>query len=133
KLAPATPKKRPHVKVLPAIPAIRESREKSLLEFVESFEDGEGDIDMAHAEILDVLAPGPSRPRGRDNLTMLQVDDTCIDLTHLGMGIVPLDDQVIMPIPGISDDMHDHGVEIEPADEQVEMVLDMEGVGTDDP
>ena len=85
---------------------------------------------MAHAHALEdiSLTPPTQRPKGRDNLTMLQIDDVCADLVHLGL--VPLDEHA--GIPGI-DDAVDSSVEAEPADEQVEMVLDMEGVGTDDP
>jgi RNA polymerase primary sigma factor len=88
---------------------------------------------MAHAELLDGMqlnAPR-QRPDGtrRDNLTMLQLDDVCTDLMHLG--VMPIEDPMLLP--GMPEDAHEAAVEIEPADEQVEMVLDMEGVSTDDP
>lgn len=88
---------------------------------------------MAHAHIMDDLPTGGSRPNKRDNLTMLQIDDVCGDLLHLG--VMPIEDATALPgLPGLGDDAHDHAIEeVEPVDEQVEMVLDMEGVGTDDP
>jgi RNA polymerase primary sigma factor len=121
-----------HTDVCQAILAVRESR-KSLLEFIESFEDGERGVEMAHAETLDELAPITARTRNRDHLTMVQIDDACADLVHLG--ILPLDEQAGIPVlPGMPDDAHAHvHVEVESTDDQVEVMLDMEGVGTDDP
>src|SRR5829696_6649633 len=86
---------------------------------------------MANAQLLDDMhAPSPQQPR-RDNITMLQLDDVCADLLHLGvMGVAPLDDPIL--IPGLPGEISDQ-VEIEPADEHVEMVLDLEGVSIDDP
>src|SRR3954452_3713701 len=110
--------------------ALRESRTR-IREAIQRFEfedDGEEGTDMANAHALDDIPLNPARSKGRDNLTMLQIDDVCADLVHLGL--VPLDDHA--GIPGI-DDAHDAQVEVEPADEQIEIVLDMEGVSTDDP
>lgn len=79
--------------------------------------------------LLDDMSPIVPRQPKRDNITMLPVDDLCgVDLAQLVT--LPMDDHLLVPgLPG----EHDQGIEIEPTDEQVEMVLDMEGVGTDDP
>ncbi len=85
---------------------------------------------MAHTEILDELAAVTTpRPRGRENLTMLQLDEVCAELIH--NGVLTIDDQPGMLI--LPDDTADRSMEIEANDEQVEMALDMEGVSTDDP
>jgi RNA polymerase primary sigma factor len=113
---------------------------ESLDEFFESFEDGEEGTNMANAaHLLDDMTPVAPRQPKRDNITMLPVDDTCIDLSQLN--VMPMDDHMLIPgLPSLSglsglggDHDHDHAIDIEAADEQVEMVLDMEGVGTDDP
>jgi RNA polymerase primary sigma factor len=104
---------------------------------------------MATAESLDDMHFGPvrttrdarqTRQSRRDNLTMLQLDDLCADMVHLG--IVPIHDSVI--IPEITDDptdeqdphalhsAHDNGLDAED-DGHVDTVLDMEGVSIDDP
>ncbi len=83
-----------------------------------------------NAELLDDLAPNPARQSKRDNLTMLQIDDICGDMVNLG--VMPLDDTITLP--GLHDvPDHPDEIEVEPADEHVEMVLSMEGVGTEDP
>src|SRR5215212_1203310 len=111
---------------------------ESLEEFFESFEDGEEGTNMANAaHLLDDITPVAPRQSRRDNLTMLPIDDLSIDLSHLN--VMPIDDQVIIPgLPALTSltsltGDHDHGADMEVADEQVETVLDMEGVGTDDP
>src|ERR1043165_5388758 len=91
---------------------------------------------MAHAETLDELAALP-RSRERDNvslgsntgLAMLHIDELGIDFAHLNM--LPLEEPV--GIGGGSGGAHEQSVEIEPADEQVDIALDMEGVSIDDP
>src|SRR5215208_1279227 len=88
---------------------------------------------------------------------MLQIDDMCDDMLHLGIlrpdetAEIDLHDDADLAEEGLRavHDIHDsdrmHGphelglnlheddIEVEPADEHVEMVLDMEGVGIDDP
>src|SRR5437867_11189874 len=120
------------------IRTLRESRD--LLEFIQSIEGGDGGIDMAnahaHAHLLDDMPLGaPQAPR-RAHLTMLQLDDMCAD--PVNMGLMPLDDQGLPGTPGLPGiagmiEDHDATIEAEAGDEQVDMLLDMEGVGTDDP
>jgi len=111
---------------------------ESLDEFFESFEHGEEGTNMANAaHLLDDIAPVAPRQPKRDNITVLPVDDMCIDLSQLN--VMPMDDHMVIPgLPALSGlaglgGEHDQAIDIEAADEQVEMVLDMEGVGTDDP
>src|SRR4051794_39958213 len=111
---------------------------ESLEEFFESFEDGEEGTNMANAaHLLDDMTPVAPRQIKRDNISVLPIDDMCIDLTQLN--VMPIDEQVLIPglpgLPGLTTltGDHDPGVDIEVSDEQVEMALDMEGVGTDDP
>ena len=111
----------------PVLLNLQESR-KCLRELT-SFSEGERGTHMAHAHILDDMPTGGPRHVKRDNLTMLQLDDMCADLLHLG--VMPLDDPAALH--GMSDEAQDQPIEVEPVDEQVEMVLDMEGVSTDDP
>jgi RNA polymerase primary sigma factor len=59
---------------------------------------------------------------------MLQIDELCADM--ISLGILPLDEATdISDLPGGG---HDQSIEVESA-EQIELVLNMEGVGTDDP
>ena len=65
---------------------------------------------MAHAHIMDDLPTGGSRPNKRGNLTMLQIDDVCGDLLHLG--VMPIEDSAALPgLPGLGDDAYDHAIE----------------------
>jgi RNA polymerase primary sigma factor len=84
---------------------------------------------MAQAQALNAFLPNTTRHTRQDNITMLQIDDLCADLAHLG--IVPMEDTA--DIHGITDDGHDDTVEADATEEQVDMVLDMEGVSIDDP
>jgi RNA polymerase primary sigma factor len=118
---------------------------QSLEEFFESLEDGEEGTNMANAaHMLDDIDPVAPRQSKRENLMVLPMDDMPIDLSQIS--IMPTDDPMLIPglpglpglsglpgLPGITGDHDDHGIDIEPADEQVEIVLDTEGVGTDDP
>ena len=79
-----------------------------------------------NAEMLNSLETSSAR-KTKGNITMLQVDDLCADLVHLG--IVPIDDTV--DLGDISDDSHDIHAEVEHQEVPVDMVLDMEGIGVD--
>src|SRR5437870_3767590 len=84
---------------------------------------------MAQPQMIGDARLEPVQRKDRANLTMLQIDDACGELVNLG--IIGLDDPLAMP--GMLADGPDLAGEIEPADEQVDTVLDMEGVSTDDP
>lgn len=111
----------------PVLQALRESRQ--IFRELTRFSEGERGTPMAHAHILDDVTPSGPRHTKRDNLTMLQIDDMCADLVHLG--VMPLDDTAVLP--GLPDDSAENVIEVEPVDDHVELVLDMEGVSTDDP
>ncbi|MDQ6693159.1 MAG: RNA polymerase sigma factor RpoD [Chloroflexota bacterium] len=80
---------------------------------------------MLQAQRLDDLSEDTPR-KIKPNLTMLQIDDICAELVHLG--IVPVDDA---DVHTNTDDGHDNDMEV--PDEPVDVVLDMDGVSTDDP
>jgi len=88
---------------------------------------------MATAESLhddmNLDSPSTLRQPGRDNITMLQVDDLYAHMVH-NLEIIPIDDSVTLP--EITDDATDHGDDAE-ADLHVDTVLDLEGVSIDDP
>jgi RNA polymerase primary sigma factor len=89
---------------------------------------------MGQAQLLDDMPADATHQHvegtRRGNLTMLQIDDICADLVHLG--VMPIDDSVSLQV--VTDDGHDHNeIEIERVDEHVDLVLDLEGVSTDDP
>lgn len=145
--APDRLSERPHVSVPQAIWAVQESRKERVAKLIERFEnrDREGGTDMAHAELADDFIMDKPPSRGRDNhtglgfaptgsrasLTVLHMDDLCSDIPSLNM--MSLDDQAALPVVGDDLHLHEHSIEIDTADEPVDMVLDMEGVGTDDP
>jgi RNA polymerase primary sigma factor len=60
---------------------------------------------------------------------MLHLDDISSDLMHLG--IVPLEETI--DLGDVAPDAHEFAIEPEAHDEQVDHVLDMEGVSIDDP
>src|SRR5947209_1215542 len=73
---------------------------ESLEEFFESFEDREEGTNMANAaHLLDDMTPPAPRQSKRDNITVLPIDDMCIDLSQLN--VMPMDDHLIIPgLPG---------------------------------
>ena len=81
-----------------------------------------------NAEMLNSLETSTTR-NSKGNITMLQVDDLCADLVHLGL--VPIDDTV--DLADITDDGPDIHPDAEHQEVPVDVVLDMEGVGVDDP
>ena len=83
---------------------------------------------MATAESLDDLPLHAPRQKRRDNLTMLQIDDLCEQMVHLG--IVPIDDSVT--IPEITDETPDPQVEIED-ESHIDLGSVLEGISIDDP
>jgi len=85
-----------------------------------------------NAELLNGLETNPTR-KSKGNITMLQVDDLCAELVHLGL--VPLEDTVELA-ELVADDGHEMQsmhAEAEHQELPVDVVLDMEGVGVDDP
>jgi RNA polymerase primary sigma factor len=117
---------------------------------------------MGQAALVNDIHPDAPRPlKRKGNITMLQIDEMCGDMLHLGI-LRPEDSADIVDLPDVhslhdepdmqslhavhdipeihtmrglhdSHDFSEHEIEVEPADEHVEMVLDMEGVGIDDP
>jgi RNA polymerase primary sigma factor len=83
---------------------------------------------MATAESLDDFPLRAPRQNRRDNLTMLQIDDLCDQMVHLG--IVPIDDTVT--IPEITDESPDPRTEVED-EAQMDMSTVLEGISIDDP
>jgi len=109
---------------------------------------------MGQPALLNDIHPDAPRPlKRKGNVTMLQIDTVCEEMLHLGI-LRPDDTTAIIDLADDVHDLHDdhdvqnihvlhdlhdghdlseHDIEVEPADEHVEMVLDMEGVGIDDP
>ena len=118
---------------------------------------------MGQAALIDDMhQDAPRRLRRKGNVTMLQIDEVCGEMLHLGIlrpdGSSTLVDgaEDAHDLPSIHDDrdvrglrevhafhsiggihvapdLREHEIEVEPADDHVATVLDMEGVGIDDP
>src|SRR5215210_1456173 len=84
---------------------------------------------MGQAQLVDDLYHQPRSRQTKGNLTMLHLDELSSDLMHLG--IVPLEES--LDLADVVSEAHDSVLEPEVHDEHVDNVLDMEGVGIDDP
>ena len=109
---------------------------------------------MGQPALLNDIHPDAPRPlKRKGNVTMLQIDEVCGEMLHLGIlrpdttgDMVDLaddihdlhDDHEVHNIHVLHDlhdahDLSEHDIEVEPSDDHVDAVLDMEGVGIDDP
>jgi RNA polymerase primary sigma factor len=91
-------------------------------------EEREVGTNMATAETLDDLPLRAPRQNRRDNLTMLQIDDLCDQMVHLG--IVTLDDNAA--VADITDETPDAQPEVED-ESQIDLGAVLDGISIDDP
>ncbi len=84
---------------------------------------------MGQAQLVDDLYNQPRPRQTKGNLTVLHLDELGSDLMHLN--IVPLEEP--LDLADVVAEAHDAILEPEVHDEQVDQMLDMEGVGIDDP